>query len=96
MLFLFYRQPVQYNSINSVHTSTGSYTSHDSDTAAVLSRYKYYNKLAPHSDSTFVSTAVTIQKTEWLFWHVGLYMSLAIIDSQLKNWNTDSDRQQAI
>lgn len=47
------RQPVQYNSVNSIHTSTGSYSSHDSNTAAVLSRYKYYNKLAPHSDSTF-------------------------------------------
>ena len=49
----FFRQPVQYNTIN---TSTGSYSSsHDSDTTAVLSRYKYYTKLAPHSDSTFVS-----------------------------------------
>ena len=38
-----YRQPVQYNSINSIHTSTGSYTSHDSNTVAMLSQYKYYN-----------------------------------------------------
>ena len=37
----FYRQPVQYNSINSIHTSTGSYTSNDSDAVAMLSQYKY-------------------------------------------------------
>jgi hypothetical protein len=44
------RQPVNYNSI-----SSNSYGSHDSETSAVVSRYKYYTKLAPHSDSSFVS-----------------------------------------
>ncbi|XP_060606237.1 neutral amino acid transporter 9-like isoform X2 [Ruditapes philippinarum] len=42
------RQPVNYNSI-----SSNSYGSHDSETSAVVSRYKYYTKLAPHSDSSF-------------------------------------------
>lgn len=41
------RQPVNYQSTNN------SYGSHDSETSAVISRYKYYTRLAPHSESAF-------------------------------------------
>lgn len=44
------RQPVSYQSISSSYNGTSH---HDSHTTAVISRYKYYNRLAPHSESNF-------------------------------------------
>ncbi|XP_045159990.2 sodium-coupled neutral amino acid transporter 9-like isoform X3 [Mercenaria mercenaria] len=43
------RQPVNYQSLS----GSSSYGSHDNETSAVISRYKYYTKLAPHSESNF-------------------------------------------
>lgn len=49
------RNPVDYRSINS---PTGFNDGElDSDTSAVISRYKYYSKLAPHSNSGLVGSA---------------------------------------
>ncbi|CAH1773605.1 unnamed protein product [Owenia fusiformis] len=45
------RQSVSYSSIN---TSTDDIEEHDPGTSAMLHRYKYYNKLAPHSESSLV------------------------------------------
>ena len=50
-----YRQPVDFSSLNS--NSSG-----DNGLTSAILRYRYYGRLAPHSDSTFVSVC-TIYST---------------------------------
>lgn len=72
--FFLFRQPVDFSSLRSVGSS-GEMGS----TSAVLHRYRYYSRLAPHTDSAFVSTihkSVTLTVSMFCTQSVGfmLYM----------------------
>lgn len=54
--FYYWRQPVaRYASINSDRVGNSSSVQNDTDVDALLSRYRYYSRLAPHHDSNMVS-----------------------------------------
>lgn len=80
--FFLFRQPVDFSSLRSVGSS-GEMGS----TSAVLHRYRYYSRLAPHTDSAFVSTihkSVTLTVSMFCTQSVGFML---YIPYSSEEWN---------